>query len=43
MSGMNRIDFSNYGDSVPFFGNAKQVIYFPTALTDAECIELTTI
>jgi len=41
MSGMNRIDFSNYGGSVPFFGNVKQVIYFPTALTDAECIELT--
>jgi len=43
MSGMNRIDFSNYGGSVPFFGNAKQVIYFPTALTDDECIALTTI
>jgi len=26
-----------------FFGNVKQILYFPTALSDDECIALTTI
>ena len=43
MSGIGQIEFSNYGGLLPFVGNVKQLLYFPTALTDAECIELTTI
>ena len=35
--------FFNDGISNPFFGNAKQIIVFPTQLTDQQCIELTTL
>ena len=43
--GLNSLDFNigtGTGGAV-FFGNAKQVLYFPTALSDSECIALTTI
>ena len=41
-TGLQQLDFSRAG-SLPFYGNTKQLAYFPTALTDSECIELTTI
>ncbi len=43
LSGMDRIDFSNYGAGIPFEGNAHQMLVFKTKLTDAEAIALTTI
>ena len=41
-TGLNQLDF-NIAGVLPFYGKAKEVIYFPTALTDDECIALTTI
>jgi hypothetical protein len=41
---LNEINFSNAaGINQPFYGKTKQLIYFPTALTEDECIALTTI
>ena len=40
---LNNLSFTRGGTSQPFYGNTKQLVYFPTALTDSECIELTTI
>jgi hypothetical protein len=40
---LNEINFANAdGLSQPFYGKTKQVLYFPTALSDAELIALTT-
>ena len=41
-TGLQQLDFSRVGIST-FYGNTKQVLYFPTALSDEECITLTTI
>jgi len=41
--GLNDLSFTNATGSENLFGKVKQLLYFPTALTDAECIELTTI
>ena len=41
-TGLQQLDFSRAG-SLPFYGNTKQLTYFPTALSDDECIALTTI
>ena len=43
MSGMAHIEYSNYNGTTPFVGNLYQTIVIPTALTDAQCIELTTL
>ena len=46
--GLNSLDF-NIGTGgggaggAAFYGKAKQVLYFPTALSDADCITLTTL
>ena len=41
---LNKLDFANFnGSSLPFEGNAKQILYFPTALTDSELATLTTL
>ena len=41
-TGLQQLDF-NIANVLPFYGNAKQVLYFPTALSDADCITLTTL
>jgi hypothetical protein len=42
ISGLNALQFaSGTSTATPFYGNAKQVIVFNTALSDAECITLT--
>ena len=42
LSGVNQLEFSNYGGTVPFEGKVKQLQVFKTALTDPELIALTT-
>jgi hypothetical protein len=42
-TGLNQFNFDRADGSAAFYGNCKQVLYFPTALTDSECIALTTI
>jgi len=42
-STLNKIDFAQGNGGNPFAGDVKQSVFFPTALTDAECIALTTI
>ena len=43
-SSLNQFNFSiGVGGANKFYGKTKQLIYFPTALTDDECIALTTI
>lgn len=42
-SGFNTLLFSNPGNIVPFYGKVKSLILFPTAKSDAELINLTTI
>jgi hypothetical protein len=43
-SGLNSFNFNiGNGAGANFYGNAKQIVIFPTALTDAQCIELTTL
>ena len=42
-SGLNKFNLAWPSAAAPFHGNVNQVIYFPTALTDSECIALTTI
>jgi uncharacterized protein with GYD domain len=41
--GLDVIRFDNGTGTSPFAGDVKQLLYFPTALTDAECEQLTTI
>jgi len=41
LSGMNRIDFSNYGAALPFVGNVYQMYVSKEKLTDDQCIALT--
>jgi hypothetical protein len=43
LSGMDRLEFSNYGGSLPFVGNTKQLLILKEKLTDQEAIDLTTI
>ena len=40
-SGLNVLRFDNGVGAALFEGEVKQLLYFPTALTDAECIALT--
>ena len=40
---LDRLNFSHYSGSLPFYGKTKQIQVFTTALTDAELIALTTI
>ena len=40
--GMSQLEFYNPSGSSPFYGNAKQILVFPEALSDADCITLTT-
>jgi len=42
-SGLNVLRFDNGVGAALFEGEVKQLLYFPTALTDAECIALTTL
>ena len=39
----NKIGFVIANDNYHYEGNVKQALYFPTALTDSECIALTTL
>ena len=41
--GLDILRFSAGNGSLRFIGETKQVIVFPTALTDSECIKLTTL
>ncbi len=41
LSSLNNLSFMNYNGDDPFYGNVKQVLYFPTALSDAQCSALT--
>jgi hypothetical protein len=40
-TGLQQLDF-NIAGVLPFYGNSKQILYFPEALSDADCITLTT-
>ena len=40
---LTELAFDNGGSGNLFYGKAKQLIYFPTALTNSECIKLTTL
>ena len=42
-TGFNQFNFDRADGTAPFNGKAKKVLYFPTALTDSECIALTTL
>jgi hypothetical protein len=42
-TGLNVINFDNGASGSNFYGNTKQLIYFPTALSDSELATLTTI
>ena len=39
--GMSQLEFYNPSGSSSFYGNAKQILLFPEALSDADCIVLT--
>lgn len=39
----NRIEFKRANGTIPFYSNVKQVQLYKTALTDQECINLTTL
>ena len=41
-TGLQQLDF-NIAGVLPFYGNSKQILYFPEALSDADCITLTTL
>jgi hypothetical protein len=41
--GLNELSFDNGGNFDDFYGKVKQVIVLPTALSDADCITLTTL
>jgi len=40
---LNSAQFNSGAGASKFYGKAKQILYFPTALSDADCITLTTI
>jgi len=40
---LNSLNFSSNISTIPLEGNVGQVLYFPTALSDEACIELTTL
>lgn len=42
-TGLSEFNFDRADGTAPFTGNVKQVLYFPTALTNAELAALTTI
>jgi hypothetical protein len=42
-AGLDVIEFQNGATALPMEGLVKQTLVFPTALTDAECITLTTL
>ena len=42
-STLNKIEFAQGNGGNPFAGDAKQALVFPTALTDQEAIDLTTL
>ena len=42
-TGLSQLDFRYGNGSFNFYGNTKQLIYFPTALSDSELATLTTI
>jgi len=41
--GLSQVEFYNPSGSGDFVGNAKQLLVFPEALSDADCISLTTL
>ena len=41
LSGVNQLEFSNYGGTVPFEGKVKQLQVYDTALTDEQLLQLT--
>ena len=41
-TGLQQLDF-NIAGVLPFYGKSKQILYFPEALSDADCITLTTL
>jgi len=43
LSQLSKVNMGNESMAFPFYGNSKQVLVFPTALTDSEAIALTTI
>ena len=44
MNALNNFSFDrNGGGELPFYGNTKKVLYFPEALSEADCIALTTL
>ena len=40
---LTKIDFKQFNNTAPFYGKTKQVIVFPTALSDADLATLTTL
>ena len=42
-TGLSQLDFRYGNGNFNFYGNTKQLIYFPTALSDSELATLTTI
>jgi len=42
-SGLDTLNFDNGSGGSAFYGNAKQILYFQTALTDTELASLTTL
>ena len=42
-TGLNEIYMGGYPDTTTRYGTKKQFLFFPTALTDSECIALTTL
>ena len=42
LSGLDKLEFE-FGYNNDFYGNTKQILYFPTALTDSELATLTTL
>ena len=43
LTGLSRLGFDLVSGANLFFGDVKQTLVFPTALTDSECIALTTL
>jgi len=41
-TGLNQLAFNRASGTTEMEGNVKQVLYFPEALSDADCITLTT-
>ena len=40
--GLNELQYNGGNSASPFYGNVKQTLVFPSALSDADCITLTT-